>query len=153
MPQEIDAAQRKYTQMQIEEQALMKESDPASAERLEELRKQMATSKEWLDARKAEWRNEKDVIEKVQTLKADIDAAHVDEEKATREGDLVKASEIRYAKIPELQRQLAEAEEAVNAKQGDGAHFEGRGFRRGNRRSRERVDGYSRVEDDAGRNG
>ena len=121
MPQEIDAAQRKYTQMQIEEQALMKESDPASAERLEELRKQMATSKEWLDARKAEWRNEKDVIEKVQTLKADIDAAHVDEEKATREGDLVKASEIRYAKIPELQRQLAEAEEAVNAKQGDGA--------------------------------
>ncbi len=121
MPQEIDAAQRKYTQMQIEEQALMKESDPASAERLEELRKQMATSKEWLDARMAEWRNEKDVIEKVQTLKADIDAAHVDEEKATREGDLVKASEIRYAKIPELQRQLAEAEEAVNAKQGDGA--------------------------------
>ena len=121
MPQEIDAAQRKYTQMQIEEQALMKENDPASAERLEELRKQMATSKEWLDARKAEWRNEKDVIEKVQTLKADIDAAHVDEEKATREGDLVKASEIRYAKIPELQRQLAEAEEAVNAKQGDGA--------------------------------
>ena len=121
MPQEIDAAQRKYTQMQIEEQALMKESDPPSAERLEELRKQMATSKEWLDARKAEWRNEKDVIEKVQTLKADIDAAHVDEEKATREGDLVKASEIRYAKIPELQRQLAEAEEAVNAKQGDGA--------------------------------
>ena len=121
MPQEIDAAQRKYTQMQIEEQALMKENDPASAERLEELRKQMATSKEWLDARKAEWRNEKDVIEKVQTLKADIDTAHVDEEKATREGDLVKASEIRYAKIPELQRQLAEAEEAVNAKQGDGA--------------------------------
>ena len=54
--------------MQIEEQALMKENDPASAERLEELRKQMATSKEWLDARKAEWRNEKDVIEKVQNL-------------------------------------------------------------------------------------
>ncbi len=121
MPQEIDAAQRKYTQMQIEEQALMKESDPASAERLDELRRQMATAKEWLDARKAEWRNEKDVIESVQRLKADIDAAHVDEEKATREGDLVKASEIRYARIPELQRQLAEAEEAVNAKQGDGA--------------------------------
>ena len=121
MPQEIDAAQRKYTQMQIEEQALMKESDPASAERLEELRKQMATSKEWLDSRKAEWRNEKDVIESVQRLKADIDAAHVDEEKATREGDLVKASEIRYARIPELQRQLAEAEQAVNAKQDDGA--------------------------------
>ena len=121
MPQEIDEAQRKYTQMQIEEQALMKEDDPASKERLEELRRQMATSKEWLDVRKAEWRNEKDVIESVQRLKADIDAAHVEEEQATREGDLSKASEIRYARIPELQRQLAAAEEAVSAKQGDGA--------------------------------
>ena len=121
MPQEIDEAQRRYTQMQIEEQALMKESDPASAERLEDLRRQMATSKEWLDARKAEWRNEKDVIESVQRLKADIDAAHVEEEQATREGDLSRASEIRYARIPELQRQLAAAEEAVSAKQGDGA--------------------------------
>ena len=119
MPQEIDEAQRRYTQMQIEEQALMKESDPASAERLEDLRRQMATSKEWLDARKAEWRNEKDVIESVQRLKADIDAAHVEEEQATREGDLSRASEIRYARIPELQ--LAAAEEAVSAKQGDGA--------------------------------
>ena len=121
MPQEIDEAQRRYTQMQIEEQALMKESDSASAERLEDLRRQMATSKEWLDARKAEWRNEKDVIESVQRLKADIDAAHVEEEQATREGDLSRASEIRYARIPELQRQLAAAEEAVSAKQGDGA--------------------------------
>ena len=121
MPQEIDAAERKYTQMQIEEQALMKEDDPASKERLDELRKQMATSKEWLDARKAEWRNEKDAIESVQRLKSDIDAAHVAEEQATREGDLSKASEIRYARIPDLQKQLAAAEEAVSAKQGDGA--------------------------------
>ncbi|WP_350454998.1 ATP-dependent chaperone ClpB [Slackia heliotrinireducens] len=121
MPQEIDQAERKYTQMQIEEQALMKEDDEPSKQRLEELRGQMATAKEWLDARKAEWRNEKDVIESVQRLKAEIDAAHVEEEQATREGDLSRASEIRYARIPELQRQLAEAEEAVNAKQGDGA--------------------------------
>ena len=121
MPEEIDAAERKYTQMQIEEQALMKEDDPASRERLEELRRQMATDKESLDARKAEWRNEKDAIENVQRLKADIDAAHVEEEQATREGDLARASEIRYARIPELQRQLTAAEDAVTAKQGDGA--------------------------------
>ena len=121
MPEEIDAAERKYTQMQIEEQALMKEDDPASRERLEDLRRQMALDKESLDARKAEWRNEKDVIENVQRLKADIDAAHVEEEQATREGDLARASEIRYARIPELQRQLEQAEEAMNAKQGDGA--------------------------------
>ncbi len=121
MPEEIDAAERKYTQMQIEEQALMKEDDPASKERLEELRRQMATDKESLDARKAEWRNEKDAIENVQRLKAEIDAAHVEEEQVTREGDLAKASEIRYARIPELQRQLAAAEAAVSAKQGDGA--------------------------------
>ncbi|MFR3273943.1 MAG: AAA family ATPase [Slackia sp.] len=63
---------------------------------------------------------QKDVIS-VQRLKADIDAAHVEEEQATREGDLSRASEIRYARIPELQRQLAAAEEAVSAKQGDGA--------------------------------
>ena len=121
MPQEIDLAQRKYTQMQIEEQALMKEDDAASKERLEELRRQMAVSKEWLDARKAEWRNEKDVIESVQRLKADIDAAHVEEEQATRNGDLSKASEIRYARIPELERQLEEAERLVNERQNDGA--------------------------------
>ncbi len=121
MPEEIDAAERKYTQMQIEEQALMKEDDPASKERLEELRRQMATDKESLDARKAEWRNEKDAIENVQRLKAEIDTAHVEEEQVTREGDLAKASEIRYARIPELQRQLAAAEAAVSAKQGDGA--------------------------------
>ena len=121
MPQEIDQAERKYTQMQIEEQALMKEEDAASQERLEELRRQMATSKEWLDARKAEWRNEKDVIESVQRLKTEIDQAHTEEEQATREGDLSRASEIRYARIPDLQRRLAEAETAVAAKQGDGA--------------------------------
>ena len=121
MPQEIDAADRKYTQMQIEEQALMKEDDPASKERLEELRRTMAVAKEELDRRKAEWQNEKDVIESVQTIKVELEAAQLEEEQATRAGDLSRASELRYARIPELQRKLAEAEEAVNAKQADGA--------------------------------
>ncbi len=121
MPEEVDAAERKLTQMQIEEQALMKESDDASKERLETLRRDIASAQEDLDRRKAEWQNEKDAIEDVQNLKADLDAAQLEEERATREGDLSKASEIRYARIPDLQRQLREAEEALNVKQQDGA--------------------------------
>ncbi len=121
MPQEIDAADRKFTQMQIEEQALMKEEDPASKERLEELRRTMAVAKEDLDRRKAEWQNEKDVIESVQSIKVELEAAQLEEEQATRAGDLSRASELRYARIPELQRKLAEAEQAVNDKQADGA--------------------------------
>ncbi len=120
MPEEVDAAERKLIQMQIEEQALMKESDAASAERLEKLRRDIANAREALDHQKALWQNEKDVIAGVQSIKADLEAAQLDEERATREGDLVLASEIRYARIPELQRKLAEAEEALKAKQHDG---------------------------------
>ena len=121
MPEEVDAAERKLIQMQIEEQALMKESDAASAERLEKLRRDIAAAREALDHQKAVWQNEKDSIVTVQNLKAQLESAQLDEEKATREGDLVLASEIRYARIPELQRQLQAAEEAVKAKQEDGA--------------------------------
>ncbi|BAK45858.1 ATP-dependent chaperone ClpB [Eggerthella sp. YY7918] len=121
MPEEVDAAERKLTQMQIEEQALMKESDDASKERLEALRRDIAAAREDLDKRKAEWQNEKDVIESVQLLKGELEGAQMEEERATREGDLSKASELRYARIPELQRRLHEAEETLNVKQQDGA--------------------------------
>ncbi len=120
MPEDIDLASRRLTQMQIEEQALMKESDAASAERLETLRKEIALAKESLDVRKASWQNEKDVIENVSTLKAQLEAAQREEEKATREGNLSRASEIRFGDIPALQKQLAEAEAALNAKQESG---------------------------------
>ena len=121
MPEEVDAAERKLIQMQIEEQALMKETDQASAERLEKLRRDIAAAQEALDHQKAAWQNEKDSIVFVQNLKADLEAAQLDEERATREGDLVTASEIRYARIPELQRKLQEAEQALKIKQEDGA--------------------------------
>ncbi len=121
MPEEVDAAERKLTQMQIEEQALMKESDEASKERLETLRHEIATARESLDARKAEWQNEKDLIESVQNIKAELETAQQDEERATREGDLSKASEIRYATIPALQQRLEQAEETLNVRQQDGA--------------------------------
>ncbi|MEG0619916.1 MAG: ATP-dependent chaperone ClpB [Raoultibacter sp.] len=121
MPEEVDLAERKLTQMQIEEQALLKEDDAASLERLEVLKRDIATAREDLDKRKAEWRNEKDAIVDVQTLKVDLETAQLEEERATREGDLSRASELRYARIPELQSKLQQAEEALNVKQEDGA--------------------------------
>ena len=121
MPEEVDAAVRKLTQMQIEEQALMKESDAASKERLETLRHEIASAQESLDARQAEWQNEKDAIVNVQNLKAELDAAQVEEERAAREGDLSRASELRYSTIPSLRQRLADAEQSLNERQEDGA--------------------------------
>ena len=121
MPEEVDAAERKLIQMQIEEQALMKESDEVSKERLEVLQHDIAIAQEDLDKRKAEWRNEKDAIEHVQSLKSDLENAQLEEDRATREGDLVKASEIRYGRIPDLKQQLDAAEEELNKHQEDGA--------------------------------
>lgn len=120
MPAEIDAVDRQMTQMQIEEQALMKEKDSASKERLEQLQKEIALTREKLDSMKAVWQNEKGAIDKVQDLKRQLDEAHIAEDRATREGDLTKASEIRYATIPELERQYAEAEKSLAEKQDGG---------------------------------
>ena len=121
MPEDIDLAARKLTQMQIEEQALMKETDAASKERLANLQRDIAKAQEELDAQSAEWRNEKDIIESVQNLKAEIDDAQLEEERATREGNLSRASELRFARIPELQARLAQAEQTLNEKQANGA--------------------------------
>ena len=120
MPEEVDLAERKLTQMQIEEQALMKEADEASAARLEALRKEISNARAALDSQKALWKNEKDAIVSVQSLKADIEAAQLEEERATREGDLTRASELRYGTIPALQQQLKEAEESLERRQQDG---------------------------------
>ncbi|MDZ4168687.1 MAG: ATP-dependent chaperone ClpB [Coriobacteriia bacterium] len=121
MPTEIDQIERKLTQMQIEEQALMKEADAASAERLESLRADMAAVTEQLSGLKATWHSEKDVIEGAQRLKADLDEARTDGERAEREGDLQRAAEIRYGRIPELEQGLVHAQERLAALQADGA--------------------------------
>ena len=118
MPEEIDLLDRQLTQMQIEEQALMKEEDELSKQRLEELRGQIAEQQQELDKRKAEWSNEKDAINRVQELKAEIDQAQSDEERATREGDLSRASEIRFGKIPQLKSELETATKALEDNQG-----------------------------------
>ena len=117
MPADIDAVDRQLTQMQIEEQALMKEEDAASKERLEALRGEIATTREKLDGMKASWENEKGAIDRVQDLKSRIEDAKVEMERVTREGDLARASELRYSTIPGLQREYEEAEAALTAKQ------------------------------------
>ncbi len=117
MPADIDAQERSLTQMQIEEQALMKEDDAASRERLEVLQKEMADVRSTLDGMKATWQNEKEAIDKVQELKNRIDEARTKEEKATRLGDLARASELRYSTIPTLIAQYDEAEATLVSKQ------------------------------------
>ena len=121
MPEEIDLQDRKLTQMQIEEQALMKESDEASKERLENLRKEIAALQDSLTHAKAEWQNEKDVIVNVQNLKEELGQLQNEADAATREGNLSRASEILYARIPELQARLKDAEAELVSKQQSGA--------------------------------
>ena len=117
MPSDIDAVDRQLTQMQIEEQALMKEEDDASKERLATLQGEIATTREKLDRMKADWQNEKGAIDRVQDLKSQIEDAKTAMERATREGDLARASELRYSTIPALQRDYEAAEQALTAKQ------------------------------------
>ena len=121
MPVEIDEVERKYTQMQIEEQALMKEDSQISQERLDKLRQDMAGVQEQLTAMKADWSNEKDAIGEVQRLKSELEQTRLDEERAAREGDLSLASELRYDKIPKLEHAYEQAEETLASKQESGA--------------------------------
>ena len=117
MPADIDAVDRQLTQMQIEEQALMKEEDEASKERLVTLRKEIATTREKLDGMKVSWENEKGAIDRVQDLKSKIEDAKTEMERVTREGNLARASELRFSTIPALQHEYEEAERALTAKQ------------------------------------
>ena len=110
MPEEIDRLDRQLRQLQIEEQALQKEKDAASKERLDALRAEMAGLTEELSGLKARWESERGVITEVQRLKAALDEARLDGERAEREGDLARAAEIRYGRMPELEGQLAEAD-------------------------------------------
>ena len=119
MPVEIDAITRQLTQMQIEEQALMKETDAASAERLEALRQDIAETQERLNVAKAGWLNQKNAIDRVQELKAKLDEARGEEARATRDGDLARASELRFSVIPGLEARVREGEEQLAAQKED----------------------------------
>ncbi|MEE8702770.1 ATP-dependent chaperone ClpB [Bifidobacterium crudilactis] len=115
-PEEIDELQRKVTRFEMEEMQLKKAEDPSSKARLEKLQADLADTRERLAGLKARWDEEKAGHNKVGDLRAKLDALRVDADKATREGDLEKASRILYGEIPTIQKELAIAEEDADAK-------------------------------------
>ena len=109
MPTEIDVIERQIMQHEMERQALKKEKDAASKERLKKLEKELAELKEKSSALKAEWQKEKAQINEQAKLKEELDQVRTELERAQRRGELAKASEIQYGRIPELEKKLAEA--------------------------------------------
>src|SRR5438552_6450792 len=109
MPTEIDVLEREIMQHEMERQALKKEKDPASKERLKKLEKELAELKEKSSALKVEWQREKAIIDEQRTIKEQLDQLRTELERAQRRGELAKASEIQYGRIPELEKKLADA--------------------------------------------
>src|SRR5438034_248451 len=109
MPTEIDVIEREIMQHEMERQALKKEKDPASKERLKKLEKELAGLKEKSSALKAEWQKEKAVLEEQRKWKEELEKLRTELERAQRRGELAKASEIEYGRIPELEKKLADA--------------------------------------------
>jgi len=120
MPTEIDVIEREIMQHEMERQALKKEKDPASKERLKKLEKELAELKEKSNALKAEWQKEKAQIGEQAKLKEELDQVRTELERAQRRGELAKASEIQYGRIPELEKKLAERTAAAASADGDG---------------------------------
>ena len=117
LPAELDELQRRIMQMEIEVAALKKEEDRLSAERLAALQAELAEQKAEFDNRKAQWDNEKACVEKLSRLREDIEDMNNQIQIAQREGNLEKAAELSYGKLPELRRQLELEEETVNARE------------------------------------
>jgi ATP-dependent Clp protease ATP-binding subunit ClpB len=110
MPTEIDEILRKITQAEIERQALKKEKDNASIERLKDLDIQIRESSEILNEMKAHWQKEKSAIQMIQRIKEDLEHISIEEQKAERDGNLERVAELRYGKTNALQKDLAEAQ-------------------------------------------
>ncbi len=108
MPIEIDEVERRIMQLDIEREALRKETDPASVERLSKLEQELAELRERSSEMKAHWQNEKDAISRIREVKEQIEQAKLDEQSAERSGDLGKAAELRYGTMLNLQRELEE---------------------------------------------
>ena len=106
MPTELDEVERRIRQLEIEREAVKKEQDPASAERLAKIEKELAGLSERRSGLRAQWQSEKDGIQKIRSIKEQIEQARIDAEKAEREGNLGRAAELRYGKLMELQKQL-----------------------------------------------
>jgi ATP-dependent Clp protease ATP-binding subunit ClpB len=113
MPVEIDEIQRKITQAEIEREALKKESDSASKDRLAKLESEIGNMKDDILEMKVHWQNEKDLIQTIRTIKEQQEKLGIEEQQAEREGDLAKVAEIRYGKSSDLKARLNEANEKL----------------------------------------
>ena len=116
MPAEMDEISRKIMQLQIEENALKKETDTLSKSHLAEIQKELGSLKAEYAEMTGKWQNEKDAISKVQTLREELEKANAELEKAQRDYDLERASKLQYGKIPELKKRLEESEALANNK-------------------------------------
>ncbi|MGM9645521.1 MAG: ATP-dependent chaperone ClpB [Eubacteriales bacterium] len=115
MPTEMDEISHKIMQLEIEEAALKKETDKLSVEHLDEIRRELADLRAKFGEMKAKWENEKNSIGKVQKIREEIEATNAQIEKAQNEYDLNRAAELKYGKLPTLQKELAEEEEKAKS--------------------------------------
>jgi ATP-dependent Clp protease ATP-binding subunit ClpB len=116
MPTEIDQLERRATQLEIEKQALMREDDPNSRERLAAVEKELAHIREQSDALKARWKQEKEAINRVRELKEKIEKLKLDVQAATRKGDYNRASEIQYGELPRVEAELEKLNSQMDGK-------------------------------------
>jgi ATP-dependent Clp protease ATP-binding subunit ClpB len=120
LPQEIDELEREILQLEIERQALSRETDSKSKERLSDIEKRIADLKEKSSAMKAQWQAEKEEIEKMRTAKEELEKAKLELEQAQNAGDLQKAAELRYGKIPDLEKLLSKEQDRLSELQTEG---------------------------------
>jgi ATP-dependent Clp protease ATP-binding subunit ClpB len=117
MPAELDEIERRIMQLEIEREALRKETDKASQERLQRLERELADLKEQRGQLKARWEQEKDSIQLTRKQKEELEAVRLEIERAQRAGDYAKASELQYGRLPALEKQIQEAEQRISAGQ------------------------------------
>ena len=120
MPEEIDELERRILQIEVERQALKKEKDRATKERLEKLNKELADLKEKSNVLKAHWKSEKELIDEINKLKEEIEALRIEEQSAERRGDLERVAEIRYGRIISLEKQIGEKSQKLAEVQKNG---------------------------------
>jgi len=121
MPTEIDVVTRRMRQLEIERVALAKETDDASKERLARLEEELANLTETADAMTARWQAEKDAITAIRNLKEELETRKGEAERFARDGDLTRASEIRYGQVPDIERHIEDATKALDELQSSGA--------------------------------
>jgi ATP-dependent Clp protease ATP-binding subunit ClpB len=120
LPQEIDVLEREILQLEIEKQALSRETDAKSKERLDDIEKRIADLQEKSSAMKAKWQSEKEEIEKMRTAKEQLEQARLELEQARQAGDLTKAAELQYGRIPEIEKTLEAEQKRLGELQEDG---------------------------------